>query len=200
MNSVIKILIVEDMPALLPVLRELLEKEEDFRIVGCSSKEEETLPLVCETDPDIVLVDLHSEAFSSDGIRLSRKLRIETDVRTLVLLEDCEPELTVKAFREGFASDCVFRNQLSLLPAAIRISAQGHTAQEYISMFLAIDYLSRAEKTVFWIMMGKENTLLSASKTIANQKRRVVKKLGLKNQKELKHVFQVLQDEQQEDV
>ena len=43
-------------------------------------------------------------------------------------------------------------------------------------------------------MMGKENTLLSSPKTIANQKGRIVKKLGLENQKELMHVFSMFKE------
>ena len=86
MNSVIKILIVEDAPAFTAQLQELLEKEEDFQIVGYSSgEEEETLEIVCKKSPDIVLIDLHSGDSPQDGIQLSRRLRRETDVKTAIL-------------------------------------------------------------------------------------------------------------------
>ena len=193
MNSVIKILIVENVSVFASLLQEVLEKEEDFQIVGYSCGEKDTLEMAREKSPDIILIDLYPGKSGLDGIRLSRKLRIETDARILILLEGCEPELTIKAFREGFASGCLFRNQLSFLTFYIRFLSQDYTAQEYMIGLSALDCLSEAEKSVFWSIMGKNVELKSAPKTILNQKRKVVKKFGLKNQDELRHIFRIFQ-------
>ena len=48
---------------------------------------------------------------------------------------------------------------------------------------------------VFQIMMGKENDFHSSAKTLANQKGKIIKKLGLKNQKELLHMFRMFEEE-----
>ena len=59
--------------------------------------------------------------------------------------------------------------------------------------------LSEAEMAVFHIMMGKKVPLKSSSKTIANQKTRVLKKLGLANQKDLRHVVDMFRENGEND-
>ena len=43
---------------------------------------------------------------------------------------------------------------------------------------------------IFQLIMGEAVELKSSTKTIANQKTGVLKKLGLKSQKDLKHIFE----------
>ena len=76
---------------------------------------------------------------------------------------------------------------------------EGYTAQEYLLAFAALSCLSEAEMAVFHIMMGKKVPLKSSSKTIANQKTRVLKKLGLANQKDLRHVFDMFRENGEND-
>ena len=124
----------------------------------------------------------------------SREIRIQTDAKVLILTAINTPDMIMRAAREAFASGYVFKNQLSLLVENIRAVAKEYTAQEYLIASSALSVLSDAEMAVFQIMMGKENDFHSSAKTLANQKGKIIKKLGLKNQKELLHVFRMFQE------
>ena len=45
--------------------------------------------------------------------------------------------------------------------------------------------------SVFQMLMGKDIQLQSSTKTIANQKTRILRKLGLDSQKDLMHIFRL---------
>ena len=187
MREIIKIIIVEDDADFAYLIQKLLKKHKDIKVVCHCSDKKEALQKVIEEEPDIVLMDLNLGTSSMDGVLLSRKIRVQTD-------------MILKAAKEAFASGYIFKNQLSLLVEDIRTTAAGYTPQEYLIASSALSCLSEAERAVFEIMMGKENNLQSSPKTIANQKGRIVKKLGLENQKELLHVFRLLREDVKKDV
>ena len=194
MDSQIKVLIVEDDTDFSYLIRKLLEKQGDIRIVGCAVNEREAMEKVGAECPDIVLMDLHLGSSSMEGIQISRKIRIETDAKVLIFTGLNTPDTIMKAAREAFASGYIFKNQMSFLVENIRAVARGYTAQEYLIATSALSCLSEAEMSVFQIMMGKENDLQSAPKTILNQRRSILKKLGLGSQQELEHVFRMFRE------
>lgn len=195
MREIIKIIIVEDDADFAYLIQKLLKKHKDIEVVCHCSDKKEALQRVIEEEPDIVLMDLNLGTSSMDGVLLSRKIRIQTDSKVLILTASNTPDMILKAAKEAFASGYIFKNQLSLLVEDIRTTAAGYTPQEYLIASSALSCLSEAERAVFEIMMGKENNLQSSPKTIANQKGRIVKKLGLGNQKELLHVFRLLRED-----
>lgn len=187
----IKVIIVEDDADFVFLVQRLLSRQPDIEVIGCCQDKETVLEMVYEKKPDIVLMDLNLGVSNLDGIPISREIRIRTDAKVLILTALETPDMIFKAAGEAFASGYLFKSQMSFLVENIRATAEGHTPQEYLIASAALSCLSEAEKAVFYIMMGKENTLLSSPKTIANQKGRIVKKLGLENQKELMHVFRM---------
>ena len=190
----IRVLIVEDDRDFAFLIEKLLRSQEDIRIAGHCAEQAEVLEAVREAKPDVVLMDLNLGKSSADGIGLSREIRIQTDAKVLILTAINTPDMIMRAAREAFASGYVFKNQLSLLVENIRAVAKEYTAQEYLIASSALSVLSDAEMAVFQIMMGKENDFHSSAKTLANQKGKIIKKLGLKNQKELLHVFRMFQE------
>ncbi len=191
----IRVVIVEDDEDFAFLVQKLLNKQKDIEVIGCCPDREAVLEMIYEKKPDIVLMDLNLGVSHLDGIRLSREIRIRTDAKVLILTAFETPDMIFRAAEEAFASGYLFKSQMSFLVENIRATAEGYTAQEYLIASAALSCLSEAEKAVFYIMMGKENTLLSSPKTIANQKGRIVKKLGLENQKELIHVFRMFQED-----
>ena len=194
----VKVLIVEDDGDFAFLIRKLLRKQEDILVAGYCAEPEKVMRMVLETEPDVVLMDLNLGKSSADGIGLSREIRIQTDAKVLILTAINTPDMIMRAARDAFASGYVFKNQLSLLVENIRAVAKEYTAQEYLLASSALSVLSDAEMAVFQIMMGKENDFHSSAKTLANQKGRVIKKLGLKNQKEVLHVFRMFQERGEE--
>lgn len=188
-------MIIEDDEEFAFLVEKLLKKQNDIEVIGCCPDPDTVLAMVDEKKPDIVLMDLNLGVSNLDGIRLSREIRIQTDAKVLILTALETPDMIFKAAEEAFASGYIFKSQMSFLVENIRAAAKGYTPQEYLIASAALSCLSEAEKAVFYIMMGKENTLLSSPKTIANQKGRIVKKLGLENQKELIHVFGMFKED-----
>jgi DNA-binding NarL/FixJ family response regulator len=190
----IKVLIVEDDADFAFLLHKLLKQYEDIEVIGCRSQKKDVMQKVQEEHPDIVLMDLNLGTSYMDGVCLSKEIRVLSDAKVLILTALNTSEGIYRVAREAFASGYLFKDQLSLLVENIRAMAKGYTAQEYMIAFMALSCLSEAERTVFQIMMGKEITIRSSAKTIANQKSQIVKKLGFDNQKELIHVFQIFQE------
>ncbi|HIS46924.1 MAG TPA: response regulator transcription factor [Candidatus Scybalocola faecigallinarum] len=187
----IKVLLVEDDEDFAFLMKKLLSRQPDIQIVGYCGDEDTVMEMVRREIPDVVLMDLNLGNSSADGIRLSRQIRIETDAKVLILTALNTPDIIMRAAREAFASGYIFKNQLSFLVENIRAISKEYTAQEYLIASSALSILSDAEMAVFQIMMGKENDFHSSAKTLSNQKGRIIKKLGLKNQKELVHVFKM---------
>lgn len=189
--ALIKVLLVEDDEDFAFLMKKLLGRQPDIQIVGYCGDEDTVMEMVRREIPDVVLMDLNLGNSSADGIRLSRQIRIETDAKVLILTALNTPDIIMRAAREAFASGYIFKNQLSFLVENIRAISKEYTAQEYLIASSALSILSDAEMAVFQIMMGKENDFHSSAKTLSNQKGRIIKKLGLKNQKELVHVFKM---------
>lgn len=190
-KRMIKVLVVEDDEDFVFLIRKTLQPCEDIRIVAVCNRKEDVMQGVRLHHPEVVLMDLHLGRSSMDGTDISREIRITTDSKVLILTAYDSPDMVLKAAKAGLASGYLFKSQLYLLADSIRAAASGYTAQEYLIASAVLSCLSGAEMTVFQMMMGKEVPLRSAPKTIANQRTRVLKKLGLENQKDLRHVFRM---------
>ena len=80
----IKLLIVDDHTIFREGLRALLELEPDFTVVGEASYGEESLAVVAEETPDVILLDLHlPDGSGADFCRNERldRLKDEGDIR-----------------------------------------------------------------------------------------------------------------------
>lgn len=190
-KGAIKVLIVEDDEDFVFLIQKTLQPCEDIQVVDVCNRKENVMKSVRLHHPEIVLMDLHLGESSMDGTDISREIRITTESKVLILTAYDSPDIVLKAAKAGLASGYLFKSQLYLLADSIRAAVSGYTAQEYLIASSALSCLSGAEMAVFQMMMGKEVPLRSAPKTIANQKTRVLKKLGLENQKDLRHVFRM---------
>lgn len=69
----LRVLVVDDHPALQRGLQAVLEANPAFAPLGCAANETELWPLVQATAPDLVLVDYHLPG--TDGLTLCRRLK-----------------------------------------------------------------------------------------------------------------------------
>ena len=89
--SKIRILIADDHSIVREGLKQLLELEEDFEVVGQASNGVETIEKVKETKPDVLLLDINMPIMN--GIKALKKLKedgIGTRVVILTIHEDRE--------------------------------------------------------------------------------------------------------------
>ena len=187
----IRVFIVEDDKDFIFLIEKMMNKQPEITVVGSCSRKEEAVQMVCRLRPQIVIMDLNLGISAADGIRISREIRLLTNAKVLILTSLDSPEIVLKAAKEAFASGYIFKNQPNLLVENILALAKGYTAQEYLIASMALSSLTEAEMGVFQMLMGKDIKLQSSPKTIANQKTKILKQLGLESQKELLHIFKL---------
>ncbi|WP_248804854.1 two-component system response regulator NarL [Pseudomonas sp. MWU13-2100] len=138
LSSQYRILLVDDHPMMRHGIRQILELEEDFLIVGEASHGEEALALIEPLQPDLVLLDNNMPRMN--GIETLRCLRAmnyrgkvllftvsdaEDDIRDALrldadgyLLKDMEPELLIQYIRDAL------NGTLVISPGLTRVMAQ----------------------------------------------------------------------------
>lgn len=83
-SQTIQILLADDQPFVLEMLKSFLSPETDLHIIGSASNGKETLDLVANLQPDIALIDI--EMPDMDGIDITRSIMAQFDhIKVLVL-------------------------------------------------------------------------------------------------------------------
>ena len=121
----LKLLIADDHQLMLEGIRLALADAPDIEIVGETSSGTQVLPLVRQTSPDVVLLDLRMPGM--DGLRILESLRQRhPTVKTVVLSGSEEPEVIEAAFQRGAAAFILKRiDPLDLAPV-IRQALDGN--------------------------------------------------------------------------
>lgn len=182
----IKIMIVEDDLDFIYLIKHELECQDDFLFCGYSDNKRDAVKMAEEVKPDIVLMDLNlSSSKQLEGIEAAREIKLITHAKIILLTGMEDSSVSIEASKKAFASGYVFKSQFEFITETISKTARGRTPQEDFIKALILSDLSAAEKTVLDLMLGKNIQILSAEKTIANQKTKIFKKLGVKNSNDL---------------
>jgi RNA polymerase sigma factor (sigma-70 family) len=95
-----RVLIADDHAVVRQGIRAVLETAQDVEVVGEAGTGEETLQLVAERDPDVLVLDVNMPG--TDGLEVTRSLREEgRDCRILILSMHDNPEYVLQALRLG---------------------------------------------------------------------------------------------------
>src|SRR6266550_5004191 len=115
----LKLLLADDHALMFEAIALALESEDDLEIVGCAETGSQVLPLVQQTQPDLVVLDLRMPGM--DGLTCIKLLRERfPDVGTAVLSGIDSDETIEAALRAGanaFISKTIHPTEL---PAALR--------------------------------------------------------------------------------
>lgn len=190
-DSKIKVLLVENDLDFIYLTETLLTADPGIEYVGYATNNIDAFRLSTTLKPHVVLMDLNLTGRNLDGIEVSKKIRCSTDAKVLIITSFEDYDTVTMACAKSFASGYVFKSQFDILLQTIKHTAHGNTPQEHLIHSLILNQLSDAEKAVLLKMNGEEISLNSSSKTISNQKTNILKKLGLKNQKEIPHLFRL---------
>jgi two-component system response regulator NreC len=96
----VKVLLADDHPVVRRGLHTLLASDQGFRVVGEASDGAETLRLVEELKPEIVVLDISMPEYN--GLDVTRKLRRESpDVKVVVLTMHFAEEVARECLRAG---------------------------------------------------------------------------------------------------
>ncbi len=91
--SRVRVLLVEDSPVELAIIRKSLEAEPDIEIVGTAMNGAEALPLVRSLRPDVICTDYHMPVM--DGLEFTERVMAEAPCPILVLSISVQPSQTL---------------------------------------------------------------------------------------------------------
>jgi DNA-binding NarL/FixJ family response regulator len=118
------VVIADDHPLILQGIRRALEAAEEIEVVGEAQSGPEVVPLVRQTSPDVVLLDMRMPQL--DGLGCLDRLREQCPgVKVVMLSMFSEPEYVERALRRGAAGYIVKSVNPLDLPSAIRQICEG---------------------------------------------------------------------------
>jgi len=119
-----KLLIADDHPLVVVGIRQMLERDESFEVVGTASSGSEVLPLVGRLNPDVVLLDLRMPGI--DGLGCVERIRARhPNVKIVVLSVSTDPEQIQAAFKRGACGFVIKSIDPKDLVSAIRQAVEG---------------------------------------------------------------------------
>ncbi|CAH0195605.1 two-component system nitrate/nitrite response regulator NarL [Pseudomonas frederiksbergensis] len=195
-----KILLVDDHPMMRHGIRQMLELEDDFLIVGEASQGEEALSLIEPLQPDLVLLDNNMPQMN--GIETLRRLRAmhytgkvllftvsdaEDDIRDALrldadgyLLKDMEPELLIQYIRDAL------NGALVISPGLTQVMAQALRAPARQAV---VELTERERQVLKTIASGFSNKVIGhklgiTEGTVKVHVKNLLHKLGLRSRVE----------------
>ena len=188
-----KVLLVDDHPAMLLALRNLLEKQIPFEVAGIASDGDDCLMKAQELMPGLIVLDLDMP--KTDGFDVIRRLKIKLPNARILVLSSLDEQVYGGRVRSlgghGFINKTAGAN--IILAACVAVS-QGYTffsiapnGMDSISDNEKLDLISDREFQVLkFLGKGMGNHEISkqlhiSNKTVATYKSRLYEKIGVNN-------------------
>ena len=190
-----RVLLADEHPLLLAGLREVLETDGGFEIVGEATHGSEVLPLVAHSRPDTVLLALRMPGVDS-VVCLDKIRAAHPSVNVVMLANDPDPNQIQSAFRHGACGVLLKTIDSRDLAAAIRqavdgtaFHASGLPAIADDAAAQTTDLTTRELEIVRAVAGGHSNRaiaqeLLIAEPTVKFHLRNAYRKLGVSNRTE----------------
>jgi two-component system, NarL family, nitrate/nitrite response regulator NarL len=200
LDSRFRLLLVDDHPMMRRGIRQLLELEDDFLIVGEANNGEEALTLLDELQPQLILLDNNMPLLN--GIETLKRLRqigysgkvllftvsdAEKDVRDALrfgadgyLLKDMEPEKLIQQVREAL------HGELVISPGLTRVLAQALREPQAANQ---VELTEREQQVLRMIAGGNSNKMIGrklgiTEGTVKVHVKNLLHKLGLRSRVE----------------
>ena len=192
----IKLLIADDHRLILQALRRALGSIDDIQIVGEAYKGSQVLPLVQQTNPDLVLLDMRMPEL--DGLACLERIRAAAPTVGVVVLSATTSPEHVEAARVGGARAYVVKSVDPLeLPTVLRNAAANAPfsvigADEGVASGAAAELTGRETDLLKALAQGFSNRRIAAEFWITEQTVKfhlsnVYRKLGVSNRTEASH-------------
>jgi DNA-binding NarL/FixJ family response regulator len=192
-----RLVLADDHPIVLAGLRNLIESEGDFELAGEATNGPAALKLICETSPDVALIDISLPELN--GIMLSRRvMQTCPSVRVVILTMHEDRAYAKQALDAGVRGYVLKRSAAENLIPAIRAVVTGGL---YLDPSIRTRIFDDAPKSAGLLPVGSQLTereaevlklvalgftskeiayrLEVSAKTIETYKARAVEKLGL---------------------
>jgi DNA-binding NarL/FixJ family response regulator len=170
----LKVLIVDDHHLMLAAVRASLSREEDIEVVGEADSGEKVLPLVGQTGPDVVLLDVRMPGM--DGLTVLEKLQEQYPSVAVVMLSGIDDPVLVRAALERGASAFVLKHvDPRDLGSALRQSLSG-------SIFRPLDLLNANQSAFEDAGLTKRELSILEELPAGGSNRQIAKRLFLAEQ------------------
>jgi DNA-binding NarL/FixJ family response regulator len=201
----IRVVIVDDHPALRIGLTTVLRTVDDIAVVGVAANGDEALRICAAVQPQVVVMDLQMPGM--DGVTAIAELRQrDPTIQILVLtsfLDDTQVQEALQAGATGYLlkeadADALFEairataaGRLSLAPAATHALVRAFTAAPSRQQARMPVQLSEREKEVLVRVVAGKRTkeiaeeLIIASSTVKYHLQQLYRKLGVSNRPQL---------------
>ena len=147
--STIRVLLVDDHPVVRSGIRGLLEKVMDIEVVGEASTGEETLQIIKEANPDVLLLDM--ELPDIQGAQLAQRIQqLYPKVKILVLSAHDDSAYVRELLELGVSGYLMKEEAPEAIVNAVRGVAQGQ--QGWVSRSIAAQMAS-------WMQIGKPGNI-----------------------------------------
>ena len=160
--EVIRILLVDDYPALRIGLSTLLDAEADMEVVAQTGRCEEVVEVYCKYAPDVTLV--RSSVRAEDGRDAAAMIRAaHPSARIIVLANDDREEHVYRSFRAGAMSYLLLDTSTDEILAAVRAVRCGEkhisnrVAQKLADRLLLPDISERETEVLRLVAKGMSN-------------------------------------------
>jgi DNA-binding NarL/FixJ family response regulator len=194
----LKVLIADDHRLMLEAVKTALETADDIEIVGETTSGTQVVPLVGQTEPDMVLLDFRMPEM--DGLAcLDRLQQRYPKVKVVMLSAADDPELVEAALRRGASAFIVKHIDPRDLPSALRQASEGTiyrtlgTERKDEGSAAKAAGLSESEIRVLRAMaMGLSNKEIAkelwlSEQTVKFHLRNIYRKLNVANRTEASH-------------
>ncbi len=198
-------MVVDDHQVVRHGLRTLLEADSDFRVIGEAAGGIEALNMAAKLYPDVIIIDLVMNGIS--GIEVTRQMSKTCPGAGIIIFSMLATEYYVlEALRAGARGYLSKDSSPEELIRAVREVASGHlllissVLDRTIDFFIRmvnnnftdpIQNLTAREREVLYLSAQQKtcpeiaNTLFVSPRTVEAQRTSIMRKLGLKNQREL---------------
>lgn len=178
MTEAYKILLIDDHPLMRQGIRQILELEDNFVIVGEASNGTDGISIALDTNPDLIILDLNMKGISGlDTLRALRKHGI--DSRIIVLTVSDEQSDIFALMDAGVDGYLLKDSDTAELVENIRKAAQGETVlSESVKQHLLerrpendpLSVLTDRERDVLqWIATGMSNKQIASQLSISEE-------------------------------
>jgi DNA-binding NarL/FixJ family response regulator len=196
-RAMARVFLVDDHEVVRRGVRDLLEAEDDFEVVGEASTGEEALSRIGSVQPEVAVVDLRLPDI--DGIEVCREIRSRhPEVRCLILTSFADDEALVDAVMAGAAGYVLKQIRGNEIVDSVRRVAAGETLLDPALTQRVLDRmrngtedeqrlgkLTGQERRIFDLIgEGRSNReiadeLFLAEKTVKNYVSNLLMKLGM---------------------
>ncbi|WGE31282.1 MULTISPECIES: response regulator [Actinobacillus] len=178
MNEPYKILLIDDHPLMRQGMRQILELEDNFVVIGEASNGTDGMNIALDTNPDLIILDLNMKGISGlDTLRALRKHGI--DSRIIVLTVSDEQSDIFALMDAGVDGYLLKDSDTAELVENIRKAARGETVlSESVKQHLLerrpendpLSVLTDRERDVLqWIATGMSNKQIASQLFISEE-------------------------------